>query len=267
MIRPLKQSLINLTISYSNVLRNVTLEFNNIYLVLYSMQKISEKLICKCKINLQFTCQKPMIRPPVPKIRPRVQSLCEFRAATRHSAQWQNSPRCRWSLRAHLRHGSAQWHAAEPNGKTAHTVARHSGDVCDLVPVASRSNHGAELKTYGDEKNVCYFAILSEIFPISNLSPHLSIILQTQFSNKFRQLSLIFAIFSPFLWLSLLSTAPKDNVFCESLGDVAFLALKFDILRASCTRVFDMFVEFISVSTCVKCIKNILSVYHDAKQI
>ena len=37
--------------------------------------------------------------------------------------------------------------AAEPNGKTARTVARHSGDVCDQVPMArSRSsNHGAEL--------------------------------------------------------------------------------------------------------------------------
>ena len=40
--------------------------------------------------------------------------------------------------------------AAEPNGngKTAHTVTCHSGDVCDQVPVAGRSNYGAEL-TYG----------------------------------------------------------------------------------------------------------------------
>ena len=40
---------------------------------------------------------------------------------------------------------------------TARMVARHSGDVCDQVPMArSRSsNHGAEL-TYGDEKIVIF---------------------------------------------------------------------------------------------------------------
>ena len=91
-----------------------------------------------------------------------------------------NGARCRRSLRASLLHGPDQLsgtpHAAEPNGKTARTVARHSGDVCDLVPMAMISNHGAEL-TYRDEKNVCYFAILSELFLISNLLLHVSIIL------------------------------------------------------------------------------------------
>ena len=109
-----------------------------------------------------------------------------------------NGARCRRSLRAILRHGPAQWHtrrAAEPilpharspvtpgtfatrfrwsrsvahrapqSLFTARTDARHSGDVCDQVPMArSRSsNHGAEL-TYGDEKNCDYFAIVSELF-------------------------------------------------------------------------------------------------------
>ena len=43
-----------------------------------------------------------------------------------------------------------------------------------LVTTSTRSNHGTEL-TYRDEKNVCHFAILLEIFPVSNLSPHVSI--------------------------------------------------------------------------------------------
>ena len=47
---------------------------------------------------------------------------------------------------------------------TARTDARHSGDVCDQVPMArSRSsNYGAEL-TYGDEKN-CDILRLSQSF-------------------------------------------------------------------------------------------------------
>ena len=135
------------------------------------------------------TCQKPMIRPPVPKIWPRVQSLCEFRVAAHHSAQWQNG--ARRPVAGHSGHVcntaplSGTPRTTEPNGKTACTVARHSRDVCDPVPMASRSKHGAKL-TSGDGKNVCYFAILSELFPISTLSPHVSIILQTQFSNEFR---------------------------------------------------------------------------------
>ena len=56
-----------------------------------------------------------------------------------------NGARCRRSLRAILRHGPAQWHTARCRAYfTARTVARHSGDVCDQVPMArSRSlNHG-----------------------------------------------------------------------------------------------------------------------------
>ena len=66
----------------------------------------------KCKINskLSLTCQKPMIRPPVPKIRPCVQNLCEIRVAAHHAAQWENGARCRRSLRAFLQHRSALWH-------------------------------------------------------------------------------------------------------------------------------------------------------------
>ena len=51
------------------------------------------------------------------------------------------------------------WHTARRRAYfTARTVARHSGDVCDQVPMArSRSlNHGAEL-TYGDEKKIVIF--------------------------------------------------------------------------------------------------------------
>ena len=72
------------------------------------------------------------------------------------------------SLRGRLRPGSdgpAQWHTARRRAYfTARTVARHSGDVCDQVPMArSRSsNHGAEL-TYGDEKN-CDILRLSQTF-------------------------------------------------------------------------------------------------------
>ena len=72
------------------------------------------------------------------------------------------------SLRGRLRPGSdgpAQWHTARRRAYfTARTVARHSGDVCDQVPMArSRSsNHGAEL-TYGDEKN-CDILRLSQSF-------------------------------------------------------------------------------------------------------
>ena len=56
-------------------------------------------------------------------------------------------------------------HRAPQSLFTARTDARHSGDVCDQVPMArSRSsNHGAEL-TYGDEKFFDYFAIVSELF-------------------------------------------------------------------------------------------------------
>ena len=72
------------------------------------------------------------------------------------------------SLRGRLRPGSdgpAQWHTARRRAYfTARTVARHSGDVCDQVPMArSRSsNHGAEL-TYGDGKN-CDILRLSQSF-------------------------------------------------------------------------------------------------------
>ena len=145
--------------------------------------------------------------------------------------------------------------ATEPNGKTTLTVASHSGDVCDLVPVASRSNHGAEL-TYGDEKNVCYlrFSLSLRYFRYRTYHRMSALFCRLNFQTNSGNFRYFFVIFSLFLGPSLLSTAPKDSAFCESLGDVAFLALKFDILRASCTRVFDTFVEFISVSTCVKCI-------------
>ena len=55
-------------------------------------------------------------------------------------------------------------HRAPQSLVTARTDARHSGDVCDQVPMArSRSsNHGAEL-TYGDEKN-CDILRLSQSF-------------------------------------------------------------------------------------------------------
>ena len=55
-------------------------------------------------------------------------------------------------------------HRAPQSLFTARTDARHSGDVCDQVPMArSRSsNHGAEL-TYGDEKN-CDILWLSQSF-------------------------------------------------------------------------------------------------------
>ena len=48
---------------------------------------------------------------------------------------------------------------------TSRMVARHSGDVCDQVPMArSRSsNHGAEL-TYGDEKIVIFCDCLVRAF-------------------------------------------------------------------------------------------------------
>ena len=84
-----------------------------------------------------------MIRPPVPEMWPRVQNPCEFWVAMYHvhAAQWQNGPR--------------------------RAVAGH---VCGtaLFP-SSRSNHGAEL-THRDRKTVCYFAILTVLFPISKLS-------------------------------------------------------------------------------------------------
>ena len=136
--------------------------------------------------------------------------------------------------------------------------------LCCLV----RSNHSPEL-THRDGKTVCYFVILSALFSISNLSPHDSMItLQMQFSNKSRsqQLSLFFHNFQ-----TLISTAPKDRLYCKSLSDVAHFqrSLKCDILEVSCTCVFDMFVEFISVFTCVKCVtlKDVLSVYPNAKQL
>ena len=56
-------------------------------------------------------------------------------------------------------------HRAPQSLFTARTDARHSGDVCDQVPMArSRSsNHGAEL-TYGDEFFFFFFAFVSELF-------------------------------------------------------------------------------------------------------
>ena len=51
-----------------------------------------------------------------------------------------NGARCRRSLRAILRHGPAQWHTARCRAYfTARTVARHSGDVCDQVPMVPLS--------------------------------------------------------------------------------------------------------------------------------
>ena len=51
-----------------------------------------------------------------------------------------NGARCRRSLRAILRHGPAQWHTARRRAYfTARTVARHSGDVCDQVPMVPLS--------------------------------------------------------------------------------------------------------------------------------
>ena len=53
MIRPLKQLLIHLTISYSNLLRNVTLKFiNNIPSIVFHAKIFQKVNIFMCKINL-----------------------------------------------------------------------------------------------------------------------------------------------------------------------------------------------------------------------
>ena len=66
-----------------------------------------------------------MIRPPVPKIRPRVQSLCEFRAVTHHSAQ--PSDKTAHAVTGHSGHGSAQWHTARHGAQWEnHTHGRQS---------------------------------------------------------------------------------------------------------------------------------------------
>ena len=68
---------------------------------------------------------------------------------------------------------------------------------------------------------MCYFAILSELFAISNLLHvlHVSIILQTQFSDKFKQLSIIFRHF--------------QSLFCDCLGGMRFNTKKCNTMRIS----------------------------------
>ena len=126
---------------------------------------------------------------------------CEFQAEVHHAAQWQT---------AHV-HDTAPLYGApratEPNGKTVHMVAGRSEHVCGLVAMPSRSYHAAEL-TSEIEKLCAILRFCQSFFRYQTSHGMSAWFCGCKFQTNPGNFLWFFTIFSPLLWLSLLSTAP-----------------------------------------------------------